>query len=477
VFLGYSRMLAGDLDGAERRFDDAERALGSAAAGGPTAEVESDELRTLPATIAVYRASLAQARGDVEGTVEHAEHALRLAGPDDHQARGGGAGFLGLAAWARGDVAEALKAFSDAVASLHAGGNLIDELTSTVVLADLWVTAGRPGRARRLYEGALQVAEEHGGAAARAAAVLHVGLGELDVEAGDLAAAELHLEAASDPSGPSGMPESRYRWFIARAALARAEGEPAEAIRFLDLAEPLYHPGFFPDVRPIGAMRARIRIVEGDLTAAADWAHERGLSPDDEAEHLHEFDHLTLARLLLASDAADRALGLLDRLHAGADAAGRAGSLLEIRALQALALHAQGAEADAVRVLADALAAAPEPDASVRLFLNEDTPMIELLRSAARDGAQNPLIHRLVRLAAGTDAADSRSPQTAPSPLSERELQVLRLLDSDLSGPEIARRLFVSHNTLRTHTKHIFTKLDVTSRRAAVLRGRERGLL
>ena len=61
--------------------------------------------------------------------------------------------------------------------------------------------------------------------------------------------------------------------------------------------------------------------------------------------------------------------------------------------------------------------------------------------------------------------------------MSDRELQVLRLLDSELTGPEIARELFVSHNTVRTHTKHIFTKLDVTNRRAAVLRARERGLL
>jgi LuxR family maltose regulon positive regulatory protein len=61
--------------------------------------------------------------------------------------------------------------------------------------------------------------------------------------------------------------------------------------------------------------------------------------------------------------------------------------------------------------------------------------------------------------------------------LSERELQVLRLLGSELSGPQIARELFVSNNTLRTHTKHIFTKLDVTNRRAAVRRAREEGLI
>jgi LuxR family maltose regulon positive regulatory protein len=61
-------------------------------------------------------------------------------------------------------------------------------------------------------------------------------------------------------------------------------------------------------------------------------------------------------------------------------------------------------------------------------------------------------------------------------PLSERETEVLRLLDSDLTGPEIAQALFVSHNTFRTHTRHIFAKLHVTTRRAAVLRAHELGL-
>lgn len=478
VFFGYSRMIAGDLDEAERRFDDVERMLGSVAPGEVAPWADSEELRTLPATIAVYRASLAQARGDVEGTAEHARHALRLAGPNDHQARGGGAGFLGLAAWASGDVIGALKAFSDAVASLHSGGNVIDELTSTVVLADLWVAVGRPGRARQLYDDALRVAERYEGAVAHVTAELHVGLSELAVEAGDLAAAQRHLKAGSDSSGPSGSQENHYRWFIAKAALSRAEGDLTEAVRLLDRAEPLYRPGFFPDVRPIGAMRTRIWIAQGDLSAAGTWVRERRLSPEDAAEYLHEFDHLTLARLLLASDAANRALDLLNRLHAAAETAERASSLLEIRTLQALALHAQGEEARAADVLARALASAPEPFASVRLFLNEGAAMTGLLRYAAQDQAVHPHLRQLLRLAAGNiETFKSASKQPSAPMLSERELQVLRLLDSELSGPEIARRLFVSHNTLRSHTKHIFTKLNVTSRRAAVLRGREHGLL
>ena len=134
----------------------------------------------------VYRASLAQARGDVAGTVRHARHVLELAGPEDHFLRGAGGGYLGLAAWAAGDVAEALSTFSEAVRSLHAAGNFVDELDTTVPLADMWVASGRPSRARRLYEQTLQTATAGGPPYPRATADLHVGLAELDRELDDL---------------------------------------------------------------------------------------------------------------------------------------------------------------------------------------------------------------------------------------------------------------------------------------------------
>jgi LuxR family maltose regulon positive regulatory protein len=113
--------------------------------------------------------------------------------------------------------------------------------------------------------------------------------------------------------------------------------------------------------------------------------------------------------------------------------------------------------------------------------LDQGAPMVELLRAAEHQDLAGDHARRLLSLVAApeAEAPDSRQPPAASSadPLSERELQVLRLLDSELSGPQIARELFISHNTLRTHTKHIFTKLEVTTRRAAVRRARERGLL
>ena len=188
ILSSWSLLMSGDLDAAESRLDDAEAALAAGAEDADLAATwaDTEDLRTAPAMVSVYRAALAQARGDVAGTVRHARHVLDLAGPEDHFLRGAGSGYLGLAAWAAGNVEEALSTFSDAVRSLHAAGNFVDALDTTIPLADMWVAAGRPGRARRLYEQALQTVTANGPPYPRAMADLHVGLAELDRELDDL---------------------------------------------------------------------------------------------------------------------------------------------------------------------------------------------------------------------------------------------------------------------------------------------------
>jgi LuxR family maltose regulon positive regulatory protein len=496
ILAGWSLMMAGDLDGLESRLADAEAALAAGAHDRDLAAAcaDTDDLRTAPATISVYRAALAQARGDVAGTVRHARHAVDLAGPEDHLVRGSGAGFLGLASWAAGNVDDALTTFSEAVRSLHAAGNLVDELDGTVVLADMWVVAGRPSHARRLYEQALQTATRRGEPYPRATADLHVGLAELDRELDDLQSAEAHLETARVLGERASITENRHRWFLAMAQLRASAGAYATAADLLERGEALYRRGFYPDVRPIAAMKTRVGIADGDLSAAAGWAHEAGVTVDDDADYLREYEHLTLARLLLAqhraaqhSDHPGRAsaitalLGLLERLHAAAADTGRAGSTVEIRVLQALAHQACGNELRARAALGRALVETPEPEAWLRLYLDEGDPMLALLHDAASDdGEQDEAVRRRARrvLDRATPPADHAEPPAAlVDPLSQRELQVLRLLDSELSGPEIARELYVTLNTLRTHTRHIFTKLDVTNRAAAVRRAHERGVL
>jgi LuxR family maltose regulon positive regulatory protein len=493
ILSSWSLLMSGDLDAAESRLDDAEAAL---AAGAQNPELAArwagtDDLRTAPATVSVYRASLAQARGDVAGTIRHARHVLDLAGPEDHFLRGAGGGYLGLAAWASGNVAEALTTFSDAVRSLHAAGNFVDELDATVVLGDMWVASGRPGRARRLYEQALQTATAGGPPFPRATADLHVGLAELDRELDDLPSAEAHLESARVLGERASITENRHRWYVVMAHVCAARGDYDAATRSLYQAETLYRHGFYPDVRPIAALKARIQIAAGDLSSAGAWAEDRGISVDEKPDYLREYEHLTLARLLLAQHGAaqhtDGAVGaspaaevldLLDRLHVAAVEALRDGSVLEIRVLQALAQHARGDLPEALAALSRSFDT-PEPDSHVRLYLDEGASMLALLQHAAR--APDPVVQAHARRLlerATTSFEEAAEPQQAlAEPLSHRELQVLRLLDSELTGPEIARELYVTLNTLRTHTKRIFTKLDVTTRAAAVRRAHEVGLL
>jgi LuxR family maltose regulon positive regulatory protein len=420
TFQGWAALVAGDLDALEVRLDHADTLLATVRPGTQHPWQETEELRTLPATIAMYRASLSQARGDLAGVVRHAQRALDAAGPDDHFWRGGASGFLALAAWSEGDIPTAVETFTTAVASLHSAGALVDELSSTALLAEMWTVAGRPDRAREVAVRALAASEVIGLAAARATADLHVALAELDLDAGDPSSAEQHLAEAQPLAEREPNSESRYRWFVAAARLAEARDEHERAIGLLDEADGYYRPGYYPNVRPIAAMRARVSIAAGDLARAADWVADSGVALSDEAVYLREYEHLTLVRLVLAGYPAgpDEAIALLHRLEAAALDSGRAGSLVDIREVLARAQDQAG----------------------------------------------------------GGDARPPTGPQQ-PDALTERELQVLRLLDSELTGPEIARQLFVSHNTLRTHTKHIFTKLEVATRRAAVAQARARGLL
>ena len=481
--VAWAHLTDGDVEGVERWLQVAEagRATASplAAASGPLATLVREreaEIRSLPAMIAIYRASVAQARGDVQGTVTHASAASSLAGPDDHFLRGAAAGFLGLAAWAAGDLVAAVDRFSEAVSSLGAAGMVADELGGTVVLAAMWTARGRPVEAGRLCEGALAVAATRSGAPLATTGDLHVALAQVRCEHGDLDAAAAHLEVARDLGEPGSLMENQHRWYAAMAALLRARHDFEGAVEMLDRAEPLFLPGFFPDLQPIAATRARVHIAQGRLDEAWSWARAREVSPTDDATYAVEYEQLTLARLLVASGDPATALRIVDAVLADAVTATREGSVIEARIVRALAHHALGDSGSARSDLSAALTSGV-PAGFARLFLDEGDPMAELLAAAAAAGPAE--VRNLAeRLLAG--ARETQLPRAeghrAPEGLSEREAEVLRLLATDLSGPEIAGALYISVNTLRTHTKRIYTKLGVNTRLAAVRRAAALGV-
>src|SRR3954468_2483059 len=177
---------------------------------------------------------------------------------------------------------------------------------------------------------------------------MYVGMSEIARERNDLHAATQLLQRSQELGEHTGLPQNRYRWRVAMARIREAEGDLSGALDLLDEAEHLYVGDFSPDVRPVPAVRARVLVARGEWCAALDWARDRGLSADDELSYLREFEHVTLARALLARYTAERdersireAAALLGRLRSAAEYGGRAGSLLDVLVGQALAHQAR----------------------------------------------------------------------------------------------------------------------------------------
>jgi LuxR family maltose regulon positive regulatory protein len=479
-------LAVGELMGVESRLQDAEQWLDATIAiregpSAPSVEVvvaDDEEFRRLPAMIEVYRAYLALARSDVLGTVRHARRALDLAPEEDHLCRASAAGFLGLASWRSGDLEAGHSAYAECMAGLRRAGYIADIFGCAITLADIWLAQGRLGEAMRTYEQALQRAPEQGGPVLRGTADMYVGMSEVHRERDDLQAATRHLLRSQELGEHTGLPQNRYRWRVAMARIRQAEGDLPGALDLLNQAERLYVSDMFSNVRPVAALKARVWIAQGSLGEALGWAREQGLSADDDLSYLREFEHITLARVLLARYEGERverslheATRLLERLLLAAEEGGRTGRVIEILVLRALAHQRLGDIPAALSCLERAVTLA-EPEGYVRVFIDEGPPMASLLRALAKQGTARNYVRRLLAAVSQT-GQDSPVRQALIDPLSERELDVLRLLGTELDGPDIARELMVSLHTVRTHTKNIYTKLAVTNRRAAVRRAAE----
>lgn len=480
--VGYAWALldSGDLETCLPRLQDAERWLESPS---PEMVVADEELfRLLPATIATARAYRALALSDIPGAIHYARQALTLTPEQDDIRRIQAMSLLGMSQYANGDLAAADQSLTQFRAYLQEMGGITTTGGITFVLADIKRARGRLHEAAAAYEHALQLAVSQGEPTPAGTADLYRGLGELACERGDLEAAAQHLLTARKLGEQAALTGWSHRRCVSEALLKQVQGDLVGALDLLNEAERLYVRSPLPDVRPIAALRARIWLTQGRVSEALGWARERRLSTDDVLSYLREFEHTTLARVLISQyryapedGAIRKVISFLDRLLPAAEEGDRIGSVIEIRVLQALAYQAQNDISRALESLGHALTLA-QPEGYVHLFVDEGQPMMALLRAAARRGIAPNYASQL--LAAFREARDSM-PAALPviEPLSDRELEVLRLLGTELTGPEIARELIVSLSTLRTHTQNIYTKLGVNNRRAALLRAEELHLL
>lgn len=479
----------GEIEAAPERLEDVQRWLDAAPdreAASAAGMVVADEERfaSLRAELAAARVYHAQTVGDTAATVEHAKHALALVPPDDGARRATGTALLALALWANGELEAAHRTFALALDLMRGAGLARDAIRGIFVLGDIRVAQGRLQEAAQTYEDGLRAAADEGSTGLVEVDELYLGLSEVHRERGELDRADRLLAQIAEASRSALYTGNRQRWCTASAAVLEARGDLAGARRLLEEANGGFRRDPLPRARPVGARLARLAIREGRLEQAEqDLA---ALVPPDAANagYLHEFAQVTRARLLLAraeggTSTLEALMRQLHTLLAAAEAGGRAGSVIEILALQSLAIQRAGGGRRALEPLERSLGLA-RGEGYVGVFVDEGEPMRDLLRQAVARGVEPEYAGRLLL---AFESPRSEAPPSADAGddsvhrLTTREQAILRLIASGMRNQEIADQLFISPATVKRHIANVYGKLGVVHRTEALVVARRLGLL
>jgi LuxR family maltose regulon positive regulatory protein len=474
---GWARLLRGALDQVGPLLAQAEAALDARGPAGTAA---------LRAECLALRANLLQAGGRAAEAIAAAEAGLALTAATDHR-------LIGLASLALGGAYRQTPDFERAVAALQsareaaqAAGDLV---TDILAVAHLTLMATQYGRLRLAAEAAteaLQRLARENAAPPPIIGAVYGALGLIHYQWNDLELAQEQLQRGIRLGTLTGHSASVIYSQCNLARLLQGEGDLTGAAQALEAAGRLLGQGAPGWVRPEMIDRqVSLALAKGDLASADARLRESSVAADDPVTHHTDPIHLAWLRLLLARGDA-RAAGLAQRIIGSAEAGGRHGTLLHALILAA---RRDADEPRAAAAYLERALALAEPEGNVRVFLDEGEAIAALL---SRVGCPPWLAQHL--------PWPLPSPQPSPSqgggatipplpdrrggqrgeiiePLSERELEVLRLLAEGLTYAEIAERLVVSLNTVRFHVKEIYGKLGVNRQAQAVARAREVGWL
>jgi LuxR family maltose regulon positive regulatory protein len=410
--------------------------------------------------------------------------------------------------WA-GDVMPASRVWANVARVGREAANVPVTVIAMCQDAEQHMLAGQLQEAAEIYQHALEVASDRKGRRLPLAGMALIGLGELSREWDRLDRAAEDVTEGIDTIR-QWLEAGAIDGYITLARVKQAQGDPTGALNSIEEAQQIarrFDASELDDLF-VAVHQVRLHIAQGNVKAATHCAAECGLDasiltsgPDPEnpqdgrlasSYHLRELAGIALARLRVAQQQPTGVLELLAALQREAETRQRIGSVIEIMVLRALILQARGDISPAMACLGHALSLA-EPAGYIRIFVDEGPPMADLLRRAATSGivathgVARQYIDRLLATFTGPKGVSEGAHievafpprQTLPpiESLSEREHEVLRLLRTALSAPEIAAQLYISVNTVRSHVKRIYGKLDVHSRMEAIQRAEELGLL
>jgi LuxR family transcriptional regulator, maltose regulon positive regulatory protein len=424
---------------------------------------QAQETPGLTGEVTAMRAQLARLRGDLPAATSLSRRAMQELLPTAHGWRGLTAISMGGCHRLARELPEALQAYGQGAVDCAAAGNTFLTVTARNLAAEVFEEQGRLHQAIAAFRAAGAHSPRHLPVSGWAL----VGEGGVLCEWNRLDEAADLLQRGIELGQKGHMINVVVPGLIQLARVRLAQGDLAEAVRLLEQAVADARDSWLPRaIAKVLPWQVRLALASGDLFGAA---------------ALLDSPHApSLARVQLAGGQAEQALQTLSGLAGPLRIAGEGHALLEALVLESLCHDAAGNRQAALAHLQEALVLA-EPEAFVRIFLDEGAPLLALLTEAAGIGsayATRLLAHAQAPATTATGAtAPAAAVQTLVEPLSDRELEVLRLVASGATNQEIGQRLFVSVNTVKKHTGNIFSKLGVNNRTQALAVARELGLL
>jgi len=452
-------LVVGQTTGVEEKLLAAEAALQSTEA--------DDKTRNLIGQIAAARSVLALTRYQVDTMLTQSRRALEYLHPNNVVTRATAHWTMGYAYLFSRDYAAARQPLVEAISLGQASGDIFTTILATIGLGNIEEAENQLYRAAETYRRILQLA---GDQPLQIIYEAHLGLARILYEWNDLKAAEQHGEQSLNLARQYDKVIDRFiicEVFLARLRLAQGDVAGAAAI-LAKASQSARQQNFVYRIPEVAAAQVLTLLRQGNLEVAA---------------HLAQMHILPVsqARVQLAKGDASAALAVLESLRQQAEKKGWEDERLKVIVLEVVALYIHGEKEKAMQLLADALTLA-EPGGFIRIFVDEGLLMAQLLSKAAAQGIMSDYTGML--LAAfeaekhkSADESDLSPAQPLIEPLSQRELEVLRLIAQGLSNDEIGKRLFLALDTVKGHNRKIFDKLGVQRRTEAVARARELGLL
>lgn len=425
-----------------------------------------------------YRAFYNAVRGNVNRAIEYADRSLPLLQNQEFAVQGLARKAKAWADYLRGEVRPAEALMSDAWEQGKKSGSLYAAIGTGCNLAEILTVEGKLNQAVLVCQEAIRMAEE--GALIPAVGLAKMVLATILYERNQLEEAETCIQECIRLLQQGGITQFFGQSYALLAHIQQANGTRNAATANMELAYQIAAASRLERyLHLLEAERARLWLRQGEIDRAVGWA--MGYAALEKSEYLREFEDLTLARVWIAAGTRERVTAILAPLMAAAESEGRSGRLIEALALNALA-QPPHRQVDAHEKLTRALHLAA-PEGYQRVFLDCGEPMAILLNSLPLQTSplreyRDHLLASFERISTNRAILAERGRQDElVEKLSERELEILRLIAIGFPNAKIAQQLYLTENTVRAHASHIFGKLGVHNRTEATARARELGLI